>query len=111
MACKVIRVDSNSWLVLLVVVQQRCDYYGPLMINDCMWEHASMIILALCESYSGDEGNRKPSSLYYSVLQFPAIQKAGHGLLSFHISLFDKWRNFFINLQLNKSYNFSLMGM
>ena len=46
---------------ILVLVRRSTDYYGPLMINGCMWEHASMIILALCESYSGDyEGNRKP---------------------------------------------------
>ena len=62
MACK---VPNPCWLKFLspaiLVVQRSTDYYGPLMINGCMWEHASMIILALCESYSGDyEGNRKP---------------------------------------------------
>ena len=61
----VCEVPNPCWLEFLspaiLVVRRSTDYYGPLMINGCMCEHASMIILALCESYSGDfEGNRKP---------------------------------------------------
>ena len=108
-ACNVILVDSNSWLLLVArrvrrtVRRRPLDYYGPLMINGCMWEHASMIILALCESHS--EGNRKPvpnttttitMAMAHTVYNFPQFHMAGHGLLSFHMTLiFEKWPNFF----------------
>ena len=97
-ACNVILVDSNS-LPLLVARhnshRRPLDYYGPLMINGCMWEHASMIILALCESHS--EGNRKPvpntttkTAMAHTMYNFPQFHMAGHGLLSFHMTLFLK---------------------
>ena len=106
-ACNVILVDSNSWLLLVArrvrrtVRRRPLDYYGPLMINGCMWEHASMIILALCESHS--EGNRKPvpntttkTSNGTHHVQFPPISygRTWPFVIS-HDAFFEKWPNCF----------------